>query len=66
MNESTVTFWQVMMVLQIRLAASIFAFGYGMEIGLKGIWSFFTKRKVYAGYPQRRDWMVKPVKGEKI
>lgn len=66
MNESTVTFWQVMRVLQIRLAASIFRFGNGMAMGLTGMWAFFARRKGYAGYTESRNWMARPVKGEKV
>ena len=66
MNESTVTFWQVMTVLQIRLAAGVYRFVNGMGRGLTGFWAFFAKRKGSAGRSQSRNWMVGPVKGEKV
>ena len=66
MNESTVMFWQVMLVLQIQLAAGVYRFVNGMARGLTGFWAFFAKRKGSAGHLGSRNWMLKSVKGEKI
>lgn len=64
MNESSVMFWQVMLVLQIRLAAGISGLAAGMVKGLKC--RFLVKRKKLAERLESPCLASKLMKGEQV
>lgn len=65
MNESTVTFGQVMMVLQFLLAAGIVKFWTAMKRALVQVQAFRTGCLKGAGLGKNLSGMPRPVKGEK-
>ena len=66
MNESTVTFWQVMMVLQILLMAKLVRFDAGMKMMFKRMRDFLCRQVRCKQNRKYLPGMLKPVKGEKI
>lgn len=66
MNESTVTFGQVLMVLQILLMARIMRFEARMAWMFRRMGAFLTGRMNGTGFRKNLMRMLKPVKGEKI
>ena len=65
MNEPTVMFWQVMLVLQIRLAARISGVAAGLVNGLKRIGRFMGQKK-RGGRLESPCLASKLVKGEQV
>ena len=65
MNETTVTFGQVMMVLQFLLAARIMRYATAMKLALVQVPAFWTGGLKGAGFGKNLSGMQKPVKGEK-
>ena len=66
MNESTVTFWQMMMVLQILVMAKIVQFEAGMTLMLKRMWAFLAARINFSGFRKKPSEMFRSVRGKKI
>ncbi len=66
MNETTVSFWQTMMVLRILLAARIVRLEAGMKVICMQLWFLLTGEDVSEGYRKDRSCKSRPVRGGKL
>ncbi len=63
MNESAVSFRQMMMFLQIFLTIRIVLFEVWIKMTLRRVWVLLTARKGHDGYRKGHCWNAGPVKG---
>lgn len=65
MNESTVTFWQTMMFVQILLKAKIMELKAWMKMTLMQLQAMLAGRRVSDGFWKVHRWKAGSVKGGK-
>ena len=65
MNDSRVTFAQVMLVLQIRLAVKMMRLEAVIGMKLNSFKALLTGQKQHTGLDKGRYWMARLAKGEK-
>ena len=66
MNETAVSFGQVMVVLQILLAARFMRYGAAMKLALVRISASCSEWMKWSGFGKNLCRMQKPMQGEKI